>query len=279
MSVSTSKNDTQGQAEDQKNILTHNENSKFADKSVTELQDTLQNLAPRAFSKKRGTFSRAAELQLIDELSRNSASGVGLLTGLVVFAAVMLSASDPARTAVWVMLFGLPLFVSERLRRDFRSGGASAARPFRWRSDYCATLAAISTSIGSGIILFLPTSDANVNVFINPTIMMLVCVCSLFLAGMSHTSHRLAALALLGPGCLLCSVTALKLFGLSLAGLVVPLVSTLLTVVLGTVADRRITKSLNQFPPTTRRISEDVIATTDDGAERPHLNELKSHLA
>jgi hypothetical protein len=123
---------------------------------VHDLQARAQaaTIAPR----RRSRFSRAARLELIDILSRWAGAGLALFAGVAIFVAVSAGRVYPFRAGAWLLLVLASLHVCRRLHRQFRSGGTSAARPFRWRANYTASLAVVSAAFGVGAIIVLPRS-------------------------------------------------------------------------------------------------------------------------
>lgn len=113
-------------------------------------------LASRQSQHRRARLSRAAELNLIDSLSRLGASSLGLLAGLAVFGATYMGRAYPYRAAVWAVLVFAALYLCRRYRFDYRAGKAFAGRPFRWRAHYTSALAVLSAAFGAGAFLLSP---------------------------------------------------------------------------------------------------------------------------
>lgn len=139
--------------------------------------------------------SRAAQLQLIDDLSRRGDAGVAVLVGACVAVAVTSGGIEPWRTALWLGLVFVSAYATGRLRRTFRRGERSAGRPFRWRANYTASLAVLSASAGAGALILHPqASDVPA-----ATDLLFALALAAPVAAWFHRSHRNSAVAAAAP--------------------------------------------------------------------------------
>lgn len=127
-------------------------------KSVRELQEEIAREARTPLPKRRPGLSRAARLHLIDILSRWSGPGIALVAGVSVYLAVLAGRAYPGRAAAWALMILAALWVTRRLRSDFRAGGRMTSRPFRWRASFTASLSVLGVILASAPILLAPVS-------------------------------------------------------------------------------------------------------------------------
>lgn len=146
-------------------------------------------------------------LELIDILSRWSATGLALIAGLGVYLAVSAGRAYPARAAAWAGLMLVALWACRRLRNQFRSGGAIAARPFHWRASYTSGLSVLGVIFASAPILLTP-SGAPGEMYLQVAAIALF---GAFAAAMMHSAHFAAAAALAAPAAILPSLSALRM--------------------------------------------------------------------
>lgn len=164
---------------------------------------------------RRMRLSRAARLHLVDILSRWAGSGLALIAGAAVFAAVTVGRTHPARAAVWALLVLFALFTARRLLSGFRAGGRSSSHPFRWRADYTASLAVLSAAFGAGALILIPRGADPALAY--QTLSLLIAA-SLG-AGVIHAAHGRAALAAWLPAFVFIFVGAVKTGGAETASL------------------------------------------------------------
>lgn len=157
--------------------------------------------------------SRAARLHLIDILSRWGGSGLALVAGVAAFAAIAAGRSYPLRAALWASLVLGALVVARNLLRRFRAGGRSCSHPFRWRADYTASLAVVSSAFGAGALILIPRGADPALAY--QTLSLLIGA-SLG-AGVIHAAHGRAALAAWLPAFAFIFVGAAKTSGLAAA--------------------------------------------------------------
>ena len=144
------------------------------------------------------TQSRAAMLALIDQLARRGlpvlsliAIGIVAIAGFYTLALPAPTSSLIFRLVYWLLLALGSLFFTAHRLRQFRQGLAYNGRPFRWRAHYTATLAVLSTAIGSGAILLTPAA-------MPPAISLTIIGAILLLGtalGLGHLAHRATALS------------------------------------------------------------------------------------
>ncbi|MEO0398236.1 MAG: hypothetical protein AAF224_02305 [Pseudomonadota bacterium] len=232
-------------------------------KSVRELQNLLDETAASVEPRRPSKFSRAAELHLIDRLSRKSAAALGLLAGVAVFAAVLFGRTLPTRAAVWAIIVFAALYACQKIRRGYRTGAGGAARPFRWRADYAASLAVLSAAIGAGSVLLSP--DGHPGAASAQLIPLLAA--GLALAAALSAADRISAISLLAPGMFFILPSAINTFGLSLlsVAIVVTVCAGAATALLS--SNRIAQETLKRFPRTQRRLVEDAIAPLKTDAD------------
>jgi len=125
-------------------------------KTVQELQAIAAEAAAAPAPRESRRLSRAAQLHLIDQLSRWGGSGLALLAGVSIFIAIVPARDMPIRMSVWAALIFASLYVCRRYRKEFRRGDRIASRPFRWRAYYASTLSVVSAAFGVGAFLIIP---------------------------------------------------------------------------------------------------------------------------
>ncbi len=180
--------------------------------TVRDLQAMAEQAAKPARRRRQGP-SRAAHLHLIDMLSRWGGAGLALIAGLTIFSAVTVGRDHPLRAAAWCAIMLGALYVCRRLRKEFRAGEASAARPFLWRANYTSALTVAGAGFGAGALLLLPPGAPD-----GAALQTL----SLILAGalgaaLLHTPHGRSAAAVFLPAALFSIVGAWRVGGVSLA--------------------------------------------------------------
>ncbi|MBB5519413.1 hypothetical protein [Amphiplicatus metriothermophilus] len=180
--------------------------------AVHELQARLEAEARRARPRRRPR-SRAAQLHLIDLLSRWGGAGLALIAGVGIFIAVTAGGAYPFRAFVWAAILLGALYACRRLLADFRAGSASAARPFLWRANYTAALSALGAGFGAGAVIVLPAGAPDA---LAMQTLALILVGALG-AAMLHAPHDKSAAALWAPAALFCFVGAWRVGGPALA--------------------------------------------------------------
>jgi len=201
-------------------------NTSLHQKDVRELQRLAQEAPVRHQPARRRAPSRAAMLELIDILSRWSATGLALIAGLGVYLALTVGRAYPARAACWALLMIGALWVCRRLRTQFRSGGASAGHPFHWRASYTSCLSVLGVIFASAPILLTPAGAPG------PMYLQIAAITLIggFAAAMAHSAHLATAAALAAPAAILPLLSALRtgdtalitaVFALSAMGLAV----------------------------------------------------------
>ncbi len=180
--------------------------------AMMEVKDArgLQRLAEetsRSFRPARPkTRSRAALLEMIDLLSRWSAAGLALIAGIAVYLAIIAGRGFPARAAAWISLMVCAIWVCRRMRAQFRSGAAIAARPFRWRASYTSCLSVLGVVFASAPILLTPQDAPGL---ISLQVIVLVMLGG-FGAALFHAAHPTSAAAFAIPGALLPTLAAIR---------------------------------------------------------------------
>lgn len=184
----------------------------------------LQALAREAAKpRRRRSLSRAARLHLIDILSRWGGSGLALFAGVAIFVAISAGNAYPLRAAVWLVLVLAALYICRRLRREFRVGERSAARPFRWRANYTSALAVLSAAFGAGAVIAV-TGEATAQFAFESLSLLLAAALG---AGLLHAGHAPTAAAALAPAAIFVvlgayrtggALSALAAFGAAAAG-------------------------------------------------------------
>lgn len=178
----------------------------------------LQALAAEAaepITAQRKRRSRAANLHLIDLLSRWGGSGLAVFAAATIFIATTMARGLPLRAGLWAAMVVAALYLCRRFRKEFRRGDSIAARPFRWRAYYTATLAVVSAAFGSGaFLLMVPATTASTRFEI-----VAILIVGVFIASALHASYRMAALAAALPASAFIAIAALRADGLSLTTL------------------------------------------------------------
>lgn len=177
----------------------------------------LQAMAVEAARPRRGRrgrgASRAALLHLIDTLSRWGGTGLALIAGLTIFCAVAAGGAYPLRAAAWAGMVMAALYISRRLRAEFRAGEASAARPFHWRANYTASLSVAGAAFGAGALLLLP-AGAPEGLALQTLALILAGALG---AALLHAPHGRSAAAIFLPAALFAIFGAWRTGGASLA--------------------------------------------------------------
>lgn len=183
--------------------------------NVRDLQALAAEAAVSTAAPARKTRSRAANLHLIDLLSRWGGPGLAVFAAASIFIAVVIARPLPLRAGIWAaMVFGA-LYLCRRYRKEFRRGDRIAARPFRWRANYTSALAVVSSSFGAGaFMLAAPSESASIRIEVLTTMVLATIGASAF-----NVAHRKAALAAALPVSAFLIVAALRIEGLSLLSL------------------------------------------------------------
>ncbi|MEM9705778.1 MAG: hypothetical protein AAF850_06830 [Pseudomonadota bacterium] len=234
--------------------------------SVHEMQERARSAFAQGFRPGPRRLSRAAQLHLIDILSRNGLAGLGLIAGVVIFVAVAGGQTAPFPTAVWAAQVLIALFVCRRLRSDFRVGENLTARPFRWRANYTSALCVLSAAIGAGALMTTTQSDP-------PAQIMQTCaILSVGLIGSSalHIAHARAATGMLAPGAFFVIACLWQTLGVSIA-LMTAIGAYAVVLFAITTASRALKSDTAQrFPRTTtnRRLQRKVATALDAAMPR-----------
>jgi FtsH-binding integral membrane protein len=154
--------------------------------------------------------SRAANLHLIDLLSRWGGSGLAALAAAAIFIAASIARGQPLRAGVWAAMVFAALYLCRRYRKEFRRGDKIAARPFRWRAYYTSSLAVVSAAFGAGaFLLAVPaTGAARIEIFA-------VLIAGTLAAAALHAAHRMAGLAAMAPAAAFIAAAAIRTGGVS----------------------------------------------------------------
>lgn len=214
-------------------------------RTVHELQSIALEAAETGLGVRRPSrFSRAAELHLIDMLSRFAVSGLALIAGASIFLAVAVARDAPLRGAVWGVMIVVALYASRRLLKEFRGGERIASHPFRWRAWYASSLAVVGAGFGAGAILLTasPLVDAAAVIWI-------VTVAAAAAAGV-HAAHRNSAAAILAPALCLTLIGAFRAGGAELA-LPAAIAGALAAITIFIASARIRSAALARFPRTT----------------------------
>ncbi len=181
--------------------------------SVHELQALAAEAASETGAPARRTArSRAANLHLIDLLSRWGGPGLAIFAAAGIFIAIVFAREMPLRAGVWAAMLFAALYLCRRYRKDFRAGDKIASRPFRWRAHYTSTMAVISAAFGSGaFLLAVPAATVSARIEIIAVLVLGVLAASAF-----HTAHRLTAFAALLPASAFVVLAQMRIDGLSL---------------------------------------------------------------
>jgi len=169
-----------------------NKNSdSLSGKTVQELQAIAATAAAAPAPRKKRRLSRAAQLHLIDQLSRWGGSGLAMFAGASIFIAIAPARDMPIRMSVWIALMFASLYLCRRYRKEFRRGDRIASRPFRWRAYYASTLSVVSAAFGVGAFLLRPVAGSE-----GSTAEMLgVMAIAALAAAAFHAPHRASAAA------------------------------------------------------------------------------------
>lgn len=158
----------------------------------------------------RARRSRAANLHLIDLVSRWGGSGLAIFAAASIFVAATIARGQPLRAGVFAAMVFAALYLCRRYRKEFRRGDKIASRPFRWRAYYASTLSVVSTAFGAGaFILAVPATDAErLEIFA-------ALIIGTLAASALHAAHRATALAAALPASLFIAAAAVRADGLS----------------------------------------------------------------
>ena len=175
-------------------------------KDVRELQQLAQDSAHIRLRPRKKRASRAAYLELIDILSRWSAAGLAVTAGISIFLATTVGRAYPVRAAVWAGLLLSAVWVSRRMRSQFRAGATIAARPFRWRASYTSSVSVLGVVFASAPILLTPF-DTPSGLFLQTLGLTMF---GAFAAALFHAAHLPTASAFAAPGAILPLLAALR---------------------------------------------------------------------
>jgi hypothetical protein len=159
--------------------------------TVQELQSIAAEAAIARKNAPRPGLSRAARLNLIDQLSRWGGSGLALFAGVSIFIMIVIARDIPLRSTIWASMIFASLYLCRGYRKGFRRGDHIASHPFRWRAYYTATLAVVSAAFGAGAFLILPESTPP-GAVMQTLALMLVAATG---AAAFHLTHRPSAAA------------------------------------------------------------------------------------
>lgn len=168
-------------------------------KSVQELQVLAAEAAALHPAPPRRRLSRAALLYLIDQLSRWGGSGLALFAGVAIFLSIT-ARQQPVRAFIWTAIMFAALYACRRFRKEFRRGDRIAARPFRWRAYYTASIAVVSAAFGAGAFLLVPAKALGGFGSLETLALLFIASCA---ASILHIAHRPTALAAGLPALLL----------------------------------------------------------------------------
>lgn len=165
-------------------------------RNVKELQSMAQAAqhGPQR-APQRPKLSRAAQLHLIDALSRWSATGLAIVAGVAIFISVAIARDLALRSLIWMGLVFAALVYCRTRRKDFRRGARIASRPFRWRAEYTSALSVLSAAVGSGGVLLAPAAPNFAAIEILALLMI-----AILASGILHAAHARAAAAMILPG-------------------------------------------------------------------------------
>lgn len=180
--------------------------------NVHDLQALAAEAAVATTAPSRKARSRAANLHLIDLLSRWGGPGLAVFAAASIFIAVVIARPYPLRAGLWAAMVFAALYLCRRYRKEFRRGDQIAARPFRWRANYTSALAVVSAAFGAGaFMLAVPSASAAIRLEVLATMVLATLAASAF-----NVAHRKAALAAALPVSAFLIVAALRIEGVSL---------------------------------------------------------------
>ncbi len=163
-------------------------------KTVQELHAIAAEAAAAQAPRRQNRLSRAAQLRLIDQLSRWGGSGLALFAGIAIFIMIVPAHDYPVRSAIWAAMVFSSLYLCRRYRKEFRRGERIASRPFRWRAFYASTLAVVSAAFGAGAFLLAGTTAPA-----GPDYIILLIAAAGLGAAAFNIAHRASALAAGAP--------------------------------------------------------------------------------
>ncbi len=162
----------------------------------------------------RKSRSRAANLHLIDLVSRWGGSGLAVFAAAAIFIAATIARGQPLRAGVWAAMVFAALYLCRRYRKEFRRGDKIASRPFRWRAYYTATLSVVSAAFGAGaFLLAVPVTGGE------RTEILAALIIGTLAASALHSAHRLTALAAAAPASLFIAAAAIRVDGFSIVSM------------------------------------------------------------
>lgn len=221
--------------------------------------------AARATSATRKRRSRAANLHLIDLVSRWGGSGLAVFAAAAIFIAATIARGEPLRAGVWAAMVFAALYLCRRYRKEFRRGDKIASRPFRWRAYYASTLSVVSAAFGAGaFLLAVPATGAErIEIFA-------VLIIGTLAASALHAAHRSTGLAAAAPASLFIAAAAIRAEGLSMVSMAV-----IALVALGTVgvliASGRIGAAADRRFPRTGLVRREIERPAEIPAAAPML--------
>ncbi len=154
--------------------------------------------------------SRAANLHLIDLLSRWGGSGLAVVAAATIFIAATIARDLPLRAGVWAAMVFAALYLCRRYRKEFRRGDKIAARPFRWRAYYTSTLSVASAAFGAGAFLLGIKASGATQIEIFAVLMG-----GTLGAAALHSAYRLTGLAVALPASIFIAAAAIRVIGMS----------------------------------------------------------------
>ena len=232
---------------------------------------TPQDRAPAGvfdFAQRR-SLSRAAQLNLIDALSRFGASGLGLIAGLTIFGATYLGRAYPFRASVWAVLVFAGLYLCRRYRFEYRAGKAFAGRPFRWRTHYTAALAVLSAGFGAGAFLVSPAAAGPGHALQTHAALGV----GLIVAALLQSAHGASARAAFLPGTTFVLAASLSRLGAGFETMGLTAVAIAAWASLNVVADRVAARADARFPRAEGHARESLLAPRQRGAGRTRAAE------
>ena len=139
-----------------------------------------------------------------------AAPGLAAIGGVTVYLAVAVGRSLPLRAAIWASVVFGALYLSRRLRGDYRSGAATTSRPFRWRANYTSSLAVLGAAFGAGAYLLTPAAGGG-----DFLVIYLLLLSGVIFAAGAHSAHAFSAAAVAGPAIAFVIAGAYRGFGVS----------------------------------------------------------------
>lgn len=163
----------------------------------------LSDLHPK---RRRQAMSRAGRLSQIDRLSRWSATGLAVIAGASIYAAVVAGQLTPFRSAVWILLVLAGVWTCRKYQANYRTGDVICARPFRWRANYTACLSVLGVAFGCGAVLLV--DDSTSSFFVLQIIAMTLAGSTI--SGIAHAAHPPSVISIVLPPVIFCFAAAAK---------------------------------------------------------------------